>query len=199
MKGKSLWGMLMGLVVVIILIIAGWYIIRAIDERGKATASPSSSPIAETMSLTIYFDNDQNNPNAMNCGAVYPVTRTVSRTATVATASLQELFKGPTTTEQARGYHSLFSERTAGLLRNVRVQDGVAYVDLQDMRQLIPSASASCGGAQFMAEMNATVTQFPTVEKAIYAINGDPAAFYEFIQMGCAAENNNCDATPFRQ
>ena len=41
--------------------------------------------------------------------------------------------------------------------------------------------------------------QFGIINKIIYAINGDPQSFYEWLQIGCSEENDNCDPTPFQE
>jgi hypothetical protein len=43
-----------------------------------------------------------------------------------------------------------------------------------------------------------TLKQFPTVDKVIFAIDGKPVTFYEWMQIGCYEENNFCDETPFK-
>jgi hypothetical protein len=68
---------------------------------------------------------------------------------------------------------------------------------LNDIRQVIPNVSASCGSAEFLAEIETTLKQFPTVNKVIIAIDSKPSIFYEWIQIGCAKENDFCNETPF--
>jgi hypothetical protein len=58
----------------------------------------------------------------------------------------------------------------------------VAYVDFEDFRRVIPNASASCGSALLLAQLDRTVTQFPTVDRAVYSFEGDADAFYEWLQ-----------------
>lgn len=117
-----------------------------------------------------------------DCSAVAPATRTVQGSA-VLTAAMRSLLAGPTPDEQARGLHSLFSERTAGMLRSARIEDGVARVDFADFSQVIPNASSSCGSQGLLAQLDATATQFPTVKRAVYSFDGDVAAFYEWLQL----------------
>ena len=59
---------------------------------------------------------------------------------------------------------------------------GVAYVDFRDFRNTIGGASTTCGGAMLLAQLDRTVTQFPTVRRAIYSLDGDRAAFYGWLQ-----------------
>lgn len=116
-----------------------------------------------------------------DCSVVEPFRRPVKH-ATPA-AALQALLKGPTASERAAGYNSFFSPATAGALNSVTVRHGVARVDLADLRQVIPNASTSCGSAELLAQLDATVLQFPSIKRVVYSFNGDVAAFYDFLQL----------------
>jgi len=161
------------------------------------TATPTQGGLGGTMEVAVYFNNSNLNPGMMDCSRVFPVVRTVPAGPDVATAALQQLFAGPTEAEAAEGYVSLFSAATKEILIWVKVQGATAYVNLKDIRPLIPAASSSCGGADFFAEVGNTVKAAAAVQRALYAIEGDPAPFYEWTQIGCAPENDNCDKAPF--
>jgi spore germination protein GerM len=158
---------------------------------------PTEQPGSNKMSLRVFFNQTGLNKEA-DCSQVYSVSRRVTKTTAVAKAALTELFAGPTAAEKAEGYTSFFSAATKGILKSVKVEEETAYVNLTDIRPIIPNASTSCGSAQFLAAVETTLKQFPTVKKVIFAINGQPKTFYDWIQIGCAPENNNCDATPFK-
>ncbi len=163
----------------------------------EPTPEPTEKPIAGKLSLKIYFGNTKLNPGA-DCNQVFVVKRVIPETKAVAKAALGELFAGPTAKEKEEGYTSFFSSASRGILKKVTVDKEVAYVDLIDIRNLIPNASTSCGTAEFLAETTKTLTQFPTIKKVIFAINEDPKTFYDWIQIGCSPENNDCDPTPFK-
>lgn len=158
--------------------------------------APPEEP-APTISLAVYFGNTELNPEMEDCSLVFPVEREVPRTQGVARAVLSELFTGPTEEEKEQGYVSFFSQETADILKNVHIENDTAYVDLEDIRSIIPNASSSCGSAQLMAEIETTLKQFITVERVILAIDSDPETFYEWIQVGCTEENDFCDDAPF--
>lgn len=100
--------------------------------------------------------------------------------------SLQELLKGPTEDERAKGFVSFFSKETAGLVKSVTVTDsGRAIVNFGDLRPIIPNASSSAGSAQFIRELNYTVFHFSDVKEVQYQINGSCSTFYEWLQTGC--------------
>ena len=153
------------------------------------TSSPASSPSGQpstptrpsatpsrpvTTAVTVYFHSGEK---------LVRVTRRVPRTQMVATAALRQLLAGPTAAERADGLWSPFSARTAGMLRSVRIADGVAYADFADLRQVIPNASSSAGSAALLGELDATLKQFSTVRRTVYSLNGDVATFYGWLQL----------------
>lgn len=163
------------------------------------TAVPTPAVTAvPVVAATVYFGNTVRNPGLLDCSQVYPVERTTLPSSNVPKAVLEQLFLGPTPAEKEQGYVSAFSAETADILIDVKVQDHTAYVNLKDVRTIIPNASTSCGGAAFFAEVGTTVKGSADVDRVLYAIEGDPRPFWEWMQIGCAPENDNCDPAPFR-
>ena len=128
-----------------------------------------------------------------DCSKTYPVQRTVPRTSGVTRAALIELLKGPSAQERAQGYTGWFSPATEGGLRDVRVTGGTAYVDLADLRATIPNASTSCGSAALLAELTETTTAAAHVDTVRFAIDGQPAIFWGWLERGCEDTNDRCD------
>jgi spore germination protein GerM len=159
-------------------------------------ASTESEPPA-TMTVTVYFGNTVLNPDMIDCAEVFPVERVVPATSSRAEAALEALFAGPTDEEAEEGYVSFFSEATEDILISLKVEGDTAYLNLRDIRPIIPNASSSCGSAAFFGEVQTTVKAALPVERVIFAIEGDPAPFYEFVQLGCDETNDYCDPTPF--
>jgi len=162
-----------------------------------ATAPAAVAPA--TMLVQVYFNNDKLATQADDCATVFAVARPLPKTAGVATAALNQLFAGPTEAERAAGYRSPFSVATAGLLRGVHVEHGTAYVNLNDPRTLLAGATSSCGAAEFRTQLERTLRQFPTVRRVIFAIDGEPRAFYEWMGEDCDLGNDRCDAAPYRR
>lgn len=150
------------------------------------------------MTLQIFFGKGDPGQIDQDCGRVFAVTRTVPKTSAVAKAALGELFRGPTPEEFNQGYRSWFSEETRSILRSVKVIEGTAYVDLRDIRILLPGATSSCGSAEFFAQVETTLKQFPTIKRVIFAINGATRTFYEWMQIACDKSNNYCNDRLFR-
>ena len=175
-----------------------------VTERTATTSPPSPSPATEptaaaagTQTVQVFFVDTTND---LDCGAVQPVIRQVAATDAVATAALTELFGGATEQEQSEGLGG-FGPETAALLRSVRVMDGTAYVDL-DASLLPGNFGTSCGGSAFGAMVGSTLTQFPTVDNYVVALDGDPRAFVEFMQGACPqpspAPGDSCDPATFQ-
>jgi spore germination protein GerM len=150
-----------------------------------------------TTTLQVYFGKQGLGAREAACSQVAAVARQVPRTQAVARAALQELFRGPTAEEREAGYRSWFSDSTRAILKDVRIAGRTAYVDLHDLRQLIPGATSSCGSAEFFAQVEATLEQFPTVDRVILAIEGQPRLFYDWMEMACDETHDYCDASRF--
>lgn len=144
----------------------------------------------------VYFGNEQLNPDA-ECATVFPLSRDTSGHPDARFATLSALLRGPTEAEKAEGYSSFFSAETADALRSLGVRNGTVYVNLADLRQVIPNASTSCGSASLLSQIETTLMQFPGVERVIIAFDGDTQTFYDWIQVGCAPENDFCNNEPF--
>jgi eight-cysteine-cluster-containing protein len=153
--------------------------------------------LEELMTVKVFFSNSQLDPE-FSCNKVFPVEREMSETLGVEKAVLEELFKGPTEEEKSQGYVSWFSQETKDILKSVKIENDTAYVDLKDIRQIIPNVSSSCGSVEFLTEVETTLKQFSAVDRVIIAIEGKPETFYEWIQIGCAKENDFCDEAPFK-
>jgi putative hemolysin len=137
-------------------------------------------PAADQAMTTVelYFSNETlGDP----CGEVFPVPRQVPAD-TPPVEAVAALLAGPTPDEQAQGYGGWFSAETEGMLRSVGVADGTVRVDLADLRPVIPNASTSCGSAVLLAQLDRTLLQFPGIDATIYAIDGSPEIFYEWLQ-----------------
>jgi spore germination protein GerM len=171
----------------------------SITETGSTTTgSTDTGTISQTMDVDIYFQTLKDNANLEDCSKVSQVKRTLPMSDTPAAAALEQLFLGPTAQEESDGLIDyMITNEMPGALNRVFIKDGVAYLDWDDLRQLIPNASSSCGSIGFLRPIEATLMQFPAVTKVIHAIDGQPSTFYEWMQIGCTLENDNCDASPY--
>jgi hypothetical protein len=122
-----------------------------------------------------------------NSGGVAAFTRTVSKTTGVLKAAIEQELLGP---QPAEGdVTSFFSSDTAGMLAGVSIANGVAVVDFDPaLATTIPNASSSAGSQKLVAELDATVFQFPTVTAVEYRLGGSCDAFWSWLQGQCHQE-----------
>ena len=115
--------------------------------------------------------------------------------------ALNELFRGPTVADRQAGASSIFSPRTAELLRSVQVKSDTAYVDLSDaVRPRIGVAATSCGSVQFHRSVLETLKPFGA-DKVVFAFDGSPRDFTEWGSGTCdgaAAATAQCDVSGFK-
>lgn len=155
---------------------------------------------AQTTSVKIFLGNDVQNPNAEDCGKVFAVSRQIPKTKAVARAALEELLKGTTEEEKARNYYSTFPADSKSILKKINVKKGAAYINFRaNIKEVLSGASSSCGSQAFFAQIENTLKQFPTIKKVFYAIEGKPADFYDWVQIGeCPKELKNCRGSDFK-
>lgn len=127
-----------------------------------------------------------------------PVKRTIAKTPSVATAALNELLKGPTD-EEAKAYSGFGPPETDGILRSINVKNRTAYVNFtKRMFVQMGNATTSCGGG-FFSMTDATLMQFSTIKKVVYAVEGSTSDFYEWVQVGgCPYGRMHCARSNFK-
>jgi|GEM_PF-1889595 len=146
----------------------------------------------------IYFSSLINNKDMLDCSKTDWAERKIPTPSNRERAALDLLFQGPTASEKSAGYQDFWiTQNNANKLKRVFIKNDIAYLDWEDIRQVIPNASTSCGSASFFAPIQNTLLQLTGITKVIHAINGDPKTFYEWMQMGCDSSNNNCDKAPY--
>lgn len=133
------------------------------------------------------------------CESTEMVQRAVPAAVPAARAALEELFSGTTPREEQQGL-AAFGSPDEPLLRAVRVDAGTAYVDLTRVFLGMNNVSTSCGSGIFISAVENTLARVAAADQVRFAIEGDPAAFYDYMQFGCprpAAPGDRCDAEPF--
>jgi hypothetical protein len=170
-----------------------WEITTILCDQVKLQQGLGSGP----QTIIVYYSNSRRSGNDQACEVVYGTERNLSGTGSPTEEALRELFKGPTAAEAKQGYSSIFSETTRDILISVKTVESKAYVNLKDIRPIIPNASSSCGSAQFLSSVGETLKHDRQITAVYYAINGNPQLFYDWIQIGCDVKTNNCDPAPF--
>ncbi len=152
----------------------------AVQESVRCTP-PAPAEEVGTRVVSVYFACDGGIP-----GQLYPVHRPVPESADPVQAALEEMLRGPTDAERARGFRSLFSEATAGMLHGVtRSPEGdTLAIDFADFRGALREgptpASFLPGGV--MADITWTVfQQFPEVRALRFAFDGSERAFWSWV------------------
>jgi len=143
-----------------------------------ALPGPSPGEMAVKVFFTCTQDGDQQPPVAL--------TRIVPHSVAVVRTALEQLLMGPNAAEQAAGFSSILSSATAGMLDSVDLEaSGRAIVDFADLRPVIPNASASAAAHALLAQLDATVFQFPTVLSVQYRLKGSCDDFFNWLQFSC--------------
>jgi hypothetical protein len=123
---------------------------------------------SETMTIKVFFNNEQKNPGAGDCNLVFPVERTILKTTAIARAALEELLKGPNEEDQKAGY---FTSINSGVkLQKITIKDSTAYADFDE--QLEFQMGGSCRVAAISAQIRETLKQFPSIKNVVISING---------------------------
>lgn len=156
---------------------------------GACGSSPPSHniPADAFQTINVYFTREPGGASANDCSSVTPLERAVPKIKDIETVALKNLFRGPSEDEKKAGYSSFFSPDTADMLIDFHGKEDTAYVNLTDIRAVIPNASSSCGSAELLAEMDATIKQFGNYSNTLYAIDGSSPDFYEWLQLSAPA------------
>jgi len=169
------------------------------EDEADTANTPAEVEQNQTVTISVFFPSEKNNADFVSCSKTDPATREVAKSDNLAYLAMMELFKGPTEAEKATGLKDFhwITPATSANLKSVKVINGTAYVNWLDMRMAISNAGTSCGSASFLSPVNDTLKNLPGINNVVHAINGKPATFYEWMQLSCPQESNNCDATPF--
>lgn len=128
----------------------------ASDDKDSA---PDTIPPTKPVPVRVYFTRDEK---------VAVVTRSVPGPA-VAAGAIRELLSGPTATEASYGLTSTIPSGTR--LRGVTVSDGTATIDLSTEYD---SGGGTLSMKMRLAQVVYTLTQFPSVERVSFKIEGAP-------------------------
>jgi hypothetical protein len=119
--------------------------------------------------LQLFFGNNVQDPQSLNCEVAYPVTRTVAKTDSPAKVALMLLLEGPTEEEKQQGFFTSIKEGTT--LQSVLLNETLLTADFNDVLQY--EVGGSCLVGAIRAQITQTGLQFPTVEEVKISINGN--------------------------
>lgn len=157
-------------------------------ECEPTTPIPTPSSVAQAGDVIFVFFQEDGS-NTYNKGSYQSRPRPVGASASTAgrlRAALNELVKGPTAVERQSGVGSIFSAKTAGIVRQVELDDsGTATINFAPFAEKIPAVSAADGGAHFIFSLNETIFQFEAVQSIDYRVNGTCEAFWTPMEAEC--------------
>jgi hypothetical protein len=127
---------------------------------GATTTQEQTGSVPAPLSLEVWFARDD---------GLVAVRRTHTATRAVATAAITSLLDGPTAAERAAGIASAVPAGTR--LLGINIENGVATVDLTSDYQ---SGGGSRSMQMRLGQVVYTLTQFPTVRKVRFHLDGLP-------------------------
>jgi spore germination protein GerM len=145
------------------------------------TTTTTAAPSQDAIEVMVYLFDPDPDPDDFMCEAVAPVSRFVEPPELLAGA-FEELLRGPSDQELEAGYGSWFSAETGWSVDSATISNGVAQIDFSEDSLPIPNASTSCGSIALRAQLDSTAMQFPAVDRTVYSLGGDVAAFYHWLQ-----------------
>lgn len=131
----------------------------------SATPTPTSGPSGAT-SVKIYLLMD---------GTLVPVRRQIDATRAVGRAALNELFEGPTAEEADASPPLTTSIPDGTILLGLDIADGLATVDLS---REFEAGGGSASMTARLAQVVYTLTQFPTVDRVAFKLDGEPVTVF---------------------
>lgn len=178
---RGIRGMWLGVILTALLLLAACGSTSSAGGGATPTATPTMSP---TPALTgypvkVFFSKTPDSENTMN--AVFPVNR-VSPTQQVETFSVQLLIAGPTPEERAQGYYSELNALFSGASQcpslgpvggpdftlTLNTKGTTAEQGTATLKFCRATSSPGEGAdARVLAELRATLLQFPTIKKVV--------------------------------
>ena len=129
-----------------------------------ASSGGGSTVPGEQMSYQVWFTRGDQ---------LWPVVRTQPKTLAVGSAAMQALLGGPTADESANGVGSVIPAGTR--LLGLDIGEGTATVDLSSEYE---SGGGSLSMTARLGQVVYTLTQFPTVKRVVFHIDGAPVTVF---------------------
>lgn len=139
-------------------------------QPGTTTTEPH-----EMTQISVYFFMDDVGPTSRPGPFLVPVSRQVPKTQLVAAAAIRELIAGPTQAERNSQPAITSAIPADTLLLGITIEEGNATIDL--------SREFEAGGGSFsmfgrLAQVIYTVTQFPTIDRVTFHLDGEPISVF---------------------
>lgn len=137
-------------------------------EYDKSMSVPVNFLLEKT-TVQLFFSDINKDPEVLECGKTYPVSRVVPKVSGIARKAIEELLKGTTTEESLAGIKTTIPKGV--ILQSISIEGGVARVDFN----LALEGGGSCRVAAIRSQIANTLRQFPSVSEVIISVNGNSA------------------------
>jgi spore germination protein GerM len=145
---------------------------------------PPSTAAPDTTDVLVYFVVEPESGidgTDFGCGLAAAVTRRV-QSPEILSGAIETLLAGPTDAESEAGYGTILTDEVGWELASVTISDGTALIDFSEDSQPFNNMSASCVHLALMTQLEATATQFSTVDRAVFSVGGDIPTFYHWLE-----------------
>ena len=137
------------------------------SEINKVSVPVKFGPV-DALTVKVHFQNQKRDPEMMDCSKTYTADRRIPRTQSVARAALEELLKGPTSTEYREGF--ITSINSGVKIQSLTIANGTARADFDET--LERATGGSCRVAAIRSQITETLKQFSTVRNVVISIDG---------------------------
>jgi hypothetical protein len=157
--------------------------------NGPGSQTPPGTPPSGPPQVRLLLSKESASGDAYSGSSYAYSVRLMPRARSAAETlkfAMLSLAGGATEQEAAAGLGSAFPAGGSGLIRRVTLEDGDAVVDFAgDLTNAVPQAGTSNGGTGLWAQLLGTVFSVAGVERVTFQMDGDCAAFYQFLQAEC--------------
>ena len=129
------------------------------EGDGQTGSEEGEEELSGTVTYQVWFAEGE---------TLFVTYRSQERTPRVGSAALEALLRGPDEFEQGYGLSSAIPEGTQ--LLGLRIEDGIAYVDLTSEFE---SGGGTLSMQMRLAQVVYTLAQFPTVEGVLFSLDGE--------------------------
>lgn len=175
-----------------------WYF-KEMNAVKKSSAENVQVTEKEPREITvkIYFGNKNMNPDGKDCGAVFPVERTIPNDLIIRRRAIEEILAGPTAAEKEAGYYSNVPDKTEIInyrekikeetneapysgdtvqIRSVKILADSVYIDFS--KEMGSYGGDICRAEAIEAQFSETAKQFPNIGEAVMLIDGERMPFF---------------------
>jgi len=162
-------------------------------EAVRATAKEEPQEIT----VKIYFGNKNMNSGGKDCGAVFPVERTIPNDLIIRRRAIEEILAGPTAAEKEAGYYSNVPDKAEVInyrekikeetgeapyggeevkIKSVKILTDSAYIDFS--KEMMAYGEDKCRAEAIEAQLSETIKQFPNIGAGVMLIDGERMPFF---------------------